>query len=283
MMGTELLALLFGLGSAASWGAGDFSGGMATKRNDVFMVVMISQVAGTLPLVAFALVWGGALPPARTLLLGGIGGLFGMAGLLALYRGLSEGRMGVVAPVTSVAAAVLPMLLGSFWDGLPTYPEMAGILVALAAVWLLARSDPSQPFSFDGLGLPIFAGSAFGLYFVFIDLAAVDVVLWPLVAARLTSMVILLAFLATYPRRRLIPPWNQFPLLVLAGVLDTAGNVFFALATQIGRLDIAAVLASFYPGTTALLAWIVLKERLNRTQWMGVLLALGALVLIALP
>ena len=77
MMGTELLALLFGLGSAASWGAGDFSGGLATKRSDVFMVVMISQVAGTVPLVIFTLFWGGTLPPASHLLLGGIGGLFG--------------------------------------------------------------------------------------------------------------------------------------------------------------------------------------------------------------
>jgi len=282
MMGTELLALLFGLGSAASWGAGDFSGGLATKRSDVFMVVMISQVAGTVPLVIFTLVWGGTLPPASHLLLGGIGGLFGMAGLLALYRGLSEGRMGVVAPVTSVAAAVLPMLLGSFWDGLPTLLEMAGILVALVAVWLLSRTEPDQPFSFDGLGLPILAGSAFGLYFVFIDLAAVEMVLWPLVAARLASMVILLTFLAIGPRRQM-PPVRQFPLLIMAGFLDTAGNVFFALATQIGRLDIAAVLASFYPGTTAFLAWVVLKERLNRTQWMGVSAALTALVLIALP
>jgi len=282
MTGTELLALLFGLGSAAAWGAGDFSGGLATKRNDVFMVVMVSQVAGTIPLVGFALLWGGVLPPVKHLLLGAIGGLFGMAGLLALYRGLSEGRMGVVAPVTSVAAAVLPMLLGSFWDGLPTFLEMAGILVALVAVWLLSRTEPDQPFSFDGLGLPILAGSAFGLYFVFIDLAAIEMVLWPLVAARLSSMGILLAFLATGPKRPM-PSRNQFSLLVMAGLLDTAGNVFFALATQIGRLDIAAVLASFYPGTTAFLAWIVLKERLNRTQWVGVSAALTALVLIALP
>jgi drug/metabolite transporter (DMT)-like permease len=282
MMSTELLALLFGLGSAASWGAGDFSGGLATKHNDVFMVVIISQVAGTLPLVAFTLLWGGAWPSAKHLLLGAIGGLFGMAGLLALYRSLSEGRMGVVAPVTSVAAAVLPMLLGSFWDGLPTFLEIAGILVAIVAVWLLSRTEPDQPFSFDGLGLPIMAGSAFGLYFVFIDLAAVEMVLWPLVAARLASMGILLVFLAIGPRRRM-PPTRQFPLLIMAGILDTAGNIFFALATQIGRLDIAAVLASFYPGTTAFLAWIVLKERLNRTQWMGVSAALTALVLIALP
>ena len=282
-MGTELLALLFGLGAAAAWGGGDFSGGMATKRNDVFIVVTLSQIAGTLPLAAFTVAWGGVLPPAEPLLLGGIGGLFGMAGLLALYRGLSVGRMGVVAPVTSVAAAVLPMLLGSFWDGLPTVWEAAGILAALAAVWLLARAEPDQPFSFDGLGLPLLAGSAFGLYFVFIDQAAEAVILWPLVAARLSSMAVLLVYLATIPRKPAMPQRRQFPLIILAGVLDTAGNIFFALAAQVGRLDIAAVLSSFYPGTTALLAWLVLKERLNRTQWMGVAAALGALVLIAVP
>jgi len=282
MIGTDVMALLCGLGSAAAWGAGDFSGGMATKRNDVFMVVMFSQVAGTIPLVVCALLWGGALPPLKHLLLGAVGGLFGMVGLLALYRGLSLGRMGVVAPVTSVAAAVVPMLLGSIWDGLPAALDMAGILVALGAVWLLSRSEPGQPFSFDDLGLPILAGTAFGLYFVFIDLAAVEVVLWPLVAARLSSLAILLFFLLAGGGRPL-PDRHQWPLLLMAGMMDTAGNVFFALATQIGRLDIAAVVSSFYPGTTALLAWLILKERLNRTQWMGVSAALAALVLIAMP
>lgn len=282
MIGTDFLALLCGLGSAAAWGAGDFSGGMATKRSDVFMVVMISQVAGTIPLIVCALLWGGVLPPLKHLLLGAVGGLFGMVGLLALYRGLSLGRMGVVAPVTSVAAAVVPMLLGSIWDGLPAALEMAGILTALGAVWLLSRSEPGQPFSFDGLGLPILAGTAFGLYFVFIDLAAVEVVLWPLVAARLSSMAILIFFLLAGGRRPM-PDRHQWPLLLMAGMMDTAGNVFFALATQIGRLDIAAVVSSFYPGTTALLAWLILKERLNRTQWMGVSAALAALVLIAMP
>jgi len=159
---------------------------------------------------------------------------------------------------------------------------MAGILVALGAVWLLSRTEPDQPFSFDGLGLPILAGSAFGLYFVFIDLAIVEAMLWPLVMARLAAVAVLLIFLAAGPRRPM-PSRDLLPLLVMAGLLDVAGNGFFALATQIGRLDIAAVLASFYPGTTAFLAWVVLKERLNRTQWMGVSAALGALILIALP
>jgi drug/metabolite transporter (DMT)-like permease len=283
MTGTELLALLFGLGAAAAWGAGDFSGGLATKRSDVFVVVMIAQVAGTIPLVAAALIWGGPLPAAESLALGGTGGLFGMVGLLALYRGLSLGRMGVVAPVTSVVAALLPMLLGSYWDGLPTRGEMAGIVLALVAVWLLARAEPGQPLAFDGLGLPILAGTAFGLYFIFIDQAAVEVVLWPLVAARLTSLAMLIVYLFVGPRKRLLPPGGQLPLMILAGLLDTAGNIFFALAAQVGRLDIAAVLSSFYPGTTALLAWLVLKERLNRTQWMGIAAALAALVLMAMP
>ena len=282
MIGTELWALICGLGSAAAWGAGDFSGGLATRRSDVYTVVFIAEVVGTIPLVAMALVWGGALPPLKPLLLAGLGGLFGVVGLLALYRALSEGRMGVVAPVTSVMAAVLPILLGSLWDGLPTALEMGGILVALGAVWLLSRTEPDQPFSFDGLGLPILAGSAFGLYFVFIDLAIVEAMLWPLVMARLAAVAVLLIFLAAGPRRPM-PSRDLLPLLVMAGLLDVAGNGFFALATQIGRLDIAAVLASFYPGTTAFLAWVVLKERLNRTQWMGVSAALGALILIALP
>jgi drug/metabolite transporter (DMT)-like permease len=282
MIGTELWALLCGLGSAAAWGAGDFRGGLASRRSDVYMVVMVAEAVGTIPLMAFALLWGGAWPPLKYILWAGLGGFFGVVGLLALYRALAVGRMGVVAPVTSVMAAALPLLLGSFWDGLPTFLQMSGILVALGAVWLLSRTEADQPLALTGLGLPILAGTAFGLYFVCIDLAIEESLLWILVIARLAAVAVLLVFLAMGPRRPL-PSRNMFPLLILSGLCDVAGNGFFALATQIGRLDIAAVLASFYPGTTALLAWIVLKERLNRTQWMGVSAALAALVLIALP
>ncbi len=282
MIGTELWALLCGLGSAAAWGAGDFSGGLASRRSDVYMVVTVAEAVGIIPLVVFALLWGGARPPFKYILWACLAGVFGVVGLLALYRALAIGHMGVVAPVTSVVAAVLPLLLGSLWDGLPTFLQMAGILVALGAVWLLSRTEADQPFAFGELGLPILAGTAFGLYFVCIDLAIAAAVLWILVIARLAAVAVLLVCLAVGPRRPL-PSRRLWPLLVMAGLFDVAGNGLFALATQIGRLDIAAVLASFYPGTTALLAWIVLKERLNRTQWMGVSAALAALILIALP
>ena len=282
MIGTDLMALLCGLGSAAAWGAGDFSGGLASRRSDVYMVVTVAEAVGIVPLMVFALLWGGAWPPFQYILWAGLGGIFGVVGLLALYRALAVGRMGVVAPVTSVMAAVLPLFLGSFWDGLPTFLQMAGILVALGGVWLLSRTEADQPLVLSELGLPILAGTAFGLYFVCIDLAIEEAVLWPLVIARLAAVTVLLVCLAVGPRRPR-PSRRLWPLLVMAGLFDVAGNAFFALASQIGRLDIAAVLASFYPGTTAFLAWIVLKERLNRTQWMGVSAALAALVLIALP
>ncbi len=282
MIGTELWALLCGLGSAAAWGAGDFSGGLASRRSDVYTVVVVAEAVGIIPLLVFALMWGGPLPPVSYILWAGLGGVVGVVGLLALYRALSVGHMGVVAPVTSVVAAVLPLLLGSFWDGLPTFLQMAGILVALGAVWLLSRTEAEQRFAFADLGLPILAGTAFGLYFVCIDLAIEETLVWPLVIARLAAVAVLLVYLAVGPRRAM-PSRNLLPLLVMAGLCDVAGNAFFALATQIGRLDVAAVLASFYPGTTAILAWIVLKERLNRTQWMGVSAALAALILIALP
>jgi drug/metabolite transporter (DMT)-like permease len=282
MIGTELWALLCGLGSAAAWGAGDFSGGLASRRSDVYMVVASAEAVGIIPLMVFALLWGGALPSLEHILWGSAGGVVGVVGLLALYRALSVAHMGVVAPVTSVVAAVLPLLLGSLWDGLPTLLEMAGIIVAIGAVWLLSHAEADKPLAFTGLSLPILAGTAFGLYFVCIDLAIEGAVLWILVIARLAAVAVLLVFL-TLGSRRPMPSRNLLPLLIMAGLFDVAGNAFFALATQIGRLDIAAVLASFYPGTTAFLAWFVLKERLNRTQWMGVSAALAALVLIALP
>lgn len=282
----ELLAVAYGLASAAVWGAGDFSGGLATKRGNVYVVVLLSQGVGLVCLLALALLLEGALPPARDLLFGALAGLAGVIGILALYTGLARGRMGVVAPMTAVLTASIPVVVGISTEGLPSILVLVGFGLAVTAVWLLSGGGKADGIRRDELGLALLAGLGFALFFVFIDQISTGVIFWPLTAARTASVPLLLLFilgrrrLTGFPRQHL--PHSLLPIIALSGILDSGGNYFFTLATQSGRLDIAAVLASLYPASTVLLARIILKETLGPRQLVGVLVALVALVLIAL-
>ncbi|MGB8647519.1 MAG: DMT family transporter [Anaerolineae bacterium] len=279
--GSEFLSVIYGLASAASWGAGDFSGGLATRRTTVYRVIVVSQIAGGLLLLAAALLLTQAVPSPGNLLLGALAGACGTVGLIALYSGLAQGRMGVVAPTAAVVTAVLPVVVGIFGDGLPSLRQLAGFGVALVAVWFLARGDSREPIRLGDFKLPLIAGIGFGLFVTLIGRVSSESVLWPLIAARCAS-VALITLYATYRRQGIAPQWNHLPLIALAGILDSGGNALFALAARAGRLDISAVLSSLYPAATVLLAWLVLHERLTRPQWLGVIAALVALVLIAL-
>lgn len=276
----ELSTILFGLLSALTWGAGDFCGGLSSKRAHAYTVVLVAELVGALLLAALAVIFGEPLPGLALLVWAGAGGIVGAVGLLALYSGLSAGHMGIVAPLSAVIAGVVPITATLLTEGWPTGPQIAGFLVALAAVWLLAGGT-GRSISRHELGYAAAAGLGFGLYFVLVDQAtAGGAVFWNLAFARSMGGLVLLAIvLAT--RRPVLPPRDVLPLNVTAGVLDAGGNLFFALAALAGRLDVAAILSSLYPGTTVLLAWAVLGERLNRPQAVGVVAALLAIVLIA--
>ena len=278
-MNAEFAPVMFGLASAASWGAGDFCGGLATKRAPVYGVVIISQIVGVILLVGSALALGEKLPPPTDLLWGGVAGLGGGLGLVALYSALASGRMGVAAPVSAVVAAAIPVAFGALAEGLPRVWQFIGFALALAAVWLISRSGEAAVRARD-LGLPLAAGFGFGLFFIALDRASGEAVLWPIVAARLTSAAALTG-IATLRRPSSMPALEHLPLIALSGLFDTGGNAFYALAAQAGRLDVAAVLGSLYPASTVWLAWLILKERLTRMQIIGVAAALAAIVLIA--
>lgn len=280
-MGGELLGVLFGLASAAVWGSADFCGGLAARHNRLTAVLLFSQLAGTLMLAVPLWLWREPLPAAADLLWGAAGGVCGMCGIPIFYAGLARGRMGVVAPVSAVVTAAVPVAVGVLLEGMPPVLKAAGFGLGVAAIWLVSRSDegggPVRPAE---LGPPAAAGLAFAGFFIFLDQAADAAVLWPLVAARLASLALILSA-AGLRRRPLLPAAGHLPLIVLTGLMDTGGNILYVLAARHGRLDIAAVLAALYPASTVLLARLVLQEQIGRLQWWGILAALAAVVLIA--
>lgn len=280
---TDLGAVVLGLASAASWGAGDFTGGLASRRSPVLGVIVLGQFAGVALIVAAALA-GGEPGPAAGSLRWAIGaGVAGAVGLAALYRGLAVGRMAVVAPVSAVLSAAIPVASGALLEGLPPAPKLAGFALALAGIWLVARADgPGEGRA--GLGLAILAGAGFGAFLVLMARGARDGAFWPLAAARGTSLALSLAValaVAAARGRPFVPARGSALLVISSGVLDAGGNAFFVLASRAGRLDVAAVLSSMYPASTVLLAALLLRERVSRPQGAGIAAVLAAIALIA--
>ena len=271
---------MLALSAAASWGSGDFTGGLAARRIGPFHTVLISYTVGLLVLVIVALARLEQLPPSVDLMWGALAGLFGMVGLGFLFRGFATGRMGIVAPVSAVLAAAIPVIFAALTEGLPRALQLLGFVLALLSIWLLSRPEPlgGRP---AGLGMALLAGLGFGAFFTTLGQIGERSVFWPLVAGRLAASVLMVVF-ALATRRPVIPPLSPWRLLALAGVLDVGGNLFFLLATQSGRLDVASVLASLYPAVTAILAVLITREQMARRQVISVAVAVLAIVLITI-
>ncbi len=279
MTGSEFAPIALGLASALLWGAGDFWGGWTSKRQSVYSVIVSSQIVGLLLFIALAVLSGERVPPIGDMALSAVAGLAGAIGILALYRSLAEGRMGIAAPVSAVVAAALPVVAGFVLDGAPSIWQFAGFGLALIAVWLISRTAGAR-LNWRELTLPFVAGVSFGVFFVLIGHVSDRAVWWPLVAVRTVSLSTL-TIVATVQRQPRLVEQRYWLLVALVGALEVGGNAFFALAGQVGRLDVAAVISSLYPATTVWLAWLILKEHLTRQQLIGVVAALAAIVLIS--
>ena len=273
--------VVFGLGASLSWGTGDFSGGLASRRTHVFTVVLGAYVVGVVLLPILALVWGEALPSWGDALWGASAGLAGTLGLTAYYRALAVGRMGINAPITAVLAAALPVVFSAFAAGLPRPLQLVGFGLALLSVVLVSRPErlAGRP---AGLGLALLAGLGFGSFFILISQVSPRAVFWPLTCARIASLLFMVVFVQARGEPMVLPKKPVLPLILLAGALDVAGNVFFVLAAHAGRLDVATIISSLYPAVTVLLAALILRERVSRLQATGIVLALAAILLISI-
>lgn len=276
------MAIALSLLAALSYGAADYVGGFVSKRNDVLRVVLISQVFGTVPLLlVFPLLNDGVLSTGA-LWWGCAAGVSGGAGVVLLYRGLARGRMSVVAPITSVEAAVVPVLFGLLTGERPGAWSLFGVVVALFAVALVSSSaETSAAEGMSGIPEAIGAGLAFGIFFIVLDQAGDNAGMWPILSMRGTSLA-LVAVALFGTRTKLAPAPGTLWGIALSGILDVAANVLYLLSTQQGLLSLVAVITSMYPAATVVLARILLKERLTKNQLVGLGLAAVGVTLIAL-
>ena len=280
----HLLSIIYGIASSLSWGAGDFAGGLASRKVGAYRAVLYADFFGLLIVIAALIFYRESFPSANVALNAFIGGALGSCGLLILYYSLSIGQMSIAAPVSALFAALLPVIFGAFTQGLPSKIQFVGFALALAAVWLISQGDGGFHIGkLSDLKFPILAGVGFGCYFIFIHNAVSDpdALLWPMILSRLAGT--LLVFLIVLARRESFPvPREAWGVVGINATLDLGGNLFFILASKAGRLDISAVLSSLYPGATVILAWLILKEHISRNQVIGIALAFAAIYLFAI-
>lgn len=273
-----------GLIAAASWGGSDFVGGLGARRAPTLLVVASGHLVSLIVLLAICLATHLALPARHDLLFAAVGGFEGAISLSLFYRALAMGAMGLTAALTGLLTALVPVLFSLLQDGLPTRLTMAGLGLGLAAIWLISYSPsagktraatPPAALLYGAL-----AGLGFGAQLIFFKLSAGGALLWVTASARAAGVTAMLLVLVLMPPKG---PWRGFWLFgIVAGSLDTLGNVFYIQTTRFGRLDVAAMICSLYPACTILLAALVLREWPSVRQFAGMALALGAVALLSL-
>jgi drug/metabolite transporter (DMT)-like permease len=277
-----MLSVVFGLCSALTWGAADFFGGLASRRAKPYLAVLYGEVIGLAVLLVVAWFSREAFIDVRSWLICTFAGSFATLGLLLFFYSMTRGKMSVAAPASALMAAFLPVVFGMFLQGFPGWLTVAGILLALAAILLIAQTgEKVQRLRFSDVGLPLLAGISFGVYFILIHYGAQDGFWWPMVSSRFAGTVTMILYVL-FTRQTFLPTPGITPIVAVNGILDVSGNAFYILALQAGRLDVASVLASLYPGGTVILARLFLHERLNRLQTVGVFLALAAIILMTI-
>lgn len=287
------------LASAALYGAADFVGGLATRRANAIAVVVISQFAGLALLAASIPFLPPASPSAGDLAWGAVVGLAGGVGVALLYKALAIGTMGVVAPTTAVCAVAIPVIAGMLLGERPGPLAAAGIALAMIAIVLVSQQASVPEVTHGvrgaerpnrslgrrrgqlppGLALALLSGVAIGLFFLALARTSEQAGMWPLVAARTTS-VTLFAVIAAAAGYSLRLRGSVGRISAAGGVIDMLANVLYLLAARRGPLTIVVTLSSLYPASTVVLARVVLGERLSAVQQVGIVCALAAVVMI---
>jgi drug/metabolite transporter (DMT)-like permease len=269
---------VYTLGTVCCWGVSDFLGGYTARKFNSFFLALLGHAGGFSMVFAVAVANHLPLPATRGIVCAMIAGASGGTALALFYRALSQGNMGLAAPVSTVIGAAIPAVFAIWIEGFPRPLTIAGFALALVGIWLISRPEESgRP---QGLGLAVVSGLGFAGFFIFMKEAGSGAAWWLASCSRGASLVA--TAIITFAGRKFRPFYPTGAVIgVLAGCLDVTGTVLFVRAAQTGRLDTAVVLTSLYPVITILLARAVLKERFTPWKTAGMAAALAAVPMIA--
>ena len=275
-----MISILLALGSALSYGVADFLGGFFSKRTSVWALTFVVQLVGCVFILAVTFLNPGD-PTREDFVWAGLGGIANGIGTAALYRGLASGSMSVVAPISGVGAALVPVAIAFATGERPPALVWVGICVAIPAIWLVASEpgDHEVPSGGSGIKDGLLAGLGFGFLFASLDRIPEESGWIPLAFNEAIAGVVI-AVIATVLGARWLPTKRADWPGAISGILVGLATGLFVLATQSGLLTITAVLASLYPAFTVLLAAIVLHEHIHRTRLIGLALSLVAVGLV---
>jgi drug/metabolite transporter (DMT)-like permease len=277
------VAVLLGFLVAMAFGSGDFFGARASMHASTSAVLVVSQAVGVVGALVVTLSVSGRVAP-HDIVLGASAGAATVIGLGLLYRGLATAAMGVVAPVTAVVAAAVPVTWGLAHGERPSAWVFAGIVLAVGAGALIAREPGAR---IDRLAPGVLAaaaaGATLGSSLVLFSETSSGSGMWPVFAARVAGFVVAVAAVAFFRTRHEIrfPPGDALVYSLVAGVLDVTATTLIVLAVREGMITVVAGVAALAPGFTVLLAWLVLREQLRVEQRIGIVVALVGLVLVA--
>ena len=289
-----MLTVTLGLLGALLYGAADFAGGFAAKRLHTLVVTGFVAVVGLIVMGSVSLAMSDQWS-VESVIYGGISGVTGLAAIGLLYACLARGPMSILSPTTAILSALVPMTWGfaigeqlSFW----AYPALALALVAVVLVGIVPDESAVRP-TVSALLMAIGSGVLIGAFYIFIDLAPDDSGITSLVANRLVQTVLVLAILLVFiplrGTRALVKnpgeatmPWGRLVwVMVAGGVFDAVANIAVLFGLRVGEIAVVSVLTALYPAGTIALASILLHERIQKVQWVGLVLALTASGMLA--
>ncbi len=283
---TQFAPAVYSVAAVFLWGAADFAGGYGSRRANAFVLTAFSHLCAFGLMFAVAFGEHGVFPSRASIVWAVIAGAVGGFSLALFYRALASGQMGLTAPIAALLGAAIPTMVDIALEGAPSRWTICGFGLAILAIWLITRPEPSEPSDRKddsgrpaGVGLAALAGVGFAGFYLCIHQAHGSP-LWIAAISRIGSFTAT-AVAVVVTRAPLALDRPRAALGMFAGFFDITASALFIFASQRGRLDEAVVVTSLYPAVTVLLAWLVLKEHFSRWKFIGLLAALAAVPMIA--